>query len=125
MNIKTPDTLEVKYINNDIGYGVFTNKEIQKGEIVEVCYYLEFNNVTGEIVDYLFKNTNTSTLLLPLGYGSIYNHSYTPNIRWEVLKPDIKIITFTALIDIKDGEELRFNYGEKYWIDKKKKITFN
>jgi len=122
MNIKTPDTLEVKYINNDIGYGVFTNKEIKKGEIVEVCYYLEFNNVAGVIVDYLFKNTNTLTGLIALGYGSMYNHSYTPNIRWEVLKPDIKIIIFTALIDINVGEELRFNYGEKYWIDKKKKI---
>jgi uncharacterized protein len=122
MNIKTPDNLEVKYINEDIGYGVFTNKEIKKGEIIEVCYCVEFNTFTGTIVDYLFTNKYTNAKFIALGYGSIYNHSYSPNIRWIVSETNIKTIIFTALIDINIGEELKFNYGESYWKHKEKKI---
>jgi SET domain-containing protein len=121
MDIKTPDNLEVKYINDDIGYGVFTNKEIKKGEIVEVCYYLKFPTFTQTSVDYLF-NVNDDSYILVLGYGSIYNHSYSPNIKWIISETNTKSVTFIALVDINVGEELRFNYGKNYWKSKEKKI---
>jgi SET domain-containing protein len=121
-DIKTPDNLEVKYINEDIGYGVFTNKEIKKGDIVEVCYCLELGSFTIAIVDYIFRNRSTNKPFITLGYGTIYNHSYSPNIKWEVSETNPKINVFTALNDINIGEELRFNYGENYWKHKEKKI---
>jgi SET domain-containing protein len=121
-DIKTPDNLEVKYINEGIGYGVFTNKEIKKGDIVEVCYCLDLSSFTGTLVDYIYKNRRTNKPFLTLGYGAIYNHSYSPNIKWALSETNRKIAIFTALNDINIGEELRFNYGENYWKHHKKKI---
>jgi SET domain-containing protein len=122
MDIKTPDNLEVKYINDDVGYGVFTNKEIKKGEVVEVCYYLKFPTFTQTSVDYLYTNKDGDLHLLALGYGSIYNHSYSPNIGWIIPTANTKSIVFTALSDINIGEELCHNYGKNYWKRKEKKI---
>lgn len=122
MDIKTPNNLEVKYINDDIGYGVFTNKEIKKGEIVEVCYCLSFTTLTETSVNYSFKNKNGDLNFLALGYGSIYNHSYSPNIRWMLSETNNKIIIFIALTDINIGDELRFNYGKSYWTHRKRKV---
>jgi SET domain-containing protein len=121
-DIKTPDNLEVKYINKDIGYGVFTNNEIKKGDIVEVCYCLELSSFTGTFVDYIFIDKIRNLQFMPLGYGSIYNHSYSPNIQWISSETNTKIIIFTSLNDINIGEELRHNYGKTYWRHKEKKI---
>jgi hypothetical protein len=45
---------------------------------------------------------------LSLGYGSIYNHSYTPNARYEKEPPDV--MSFVAIRDIAAGEEITINY---------------
>ena len=46
---------------------------------------------------------------LQLGYGSLYNHSYEPNARYDDRAPATKV--FTALRDIRAGEEITVNYG--------------
>ena len=46
---------------------------------------------------------------LPLGYGSIYNHSYEPNASSLNVVPDI--MEFVALKDIQQGEEITINYN--------------
>jgi uncharacterized protein len=48
---------------------------------------------------------------LALGYGSIYNHSYSPNARYDDVGPQTKV--FTALRDIEPGEEITVNYNGK------------
>ncbi len=48
---------------------------------------------------------------LCLGYGSIFNHSYTPNVFFDY-KYDERILIFKAIRDIKEGEELYINYGQ-------------
>jgi uncharacterized protein len=53
------------------------------------------------------------TQALILGLGSMFNHSnLRQNVGWE---RDIKnlLITYTALRDIKDGEELCISYGPR------------
>jgi SET domain-containing protein len=45
---------------------------------------------------------------LALGYGSIYNHSYTPNARYLKEPPDV--MSFVAIRDIAAGEEITINY---------------
>ena len=44
-----------------------------------------------------------------MGYGSLYNHSNTPNADWEA-DWDTKTITFYALNNIKVEEEITLNY---------------
>jgi hypothetical protein len=52
--------------------------------------------------------TKREYVALALGYGSIYNHSYTPNARYRKVPPDV--LEFVALRDIAAGEEILINY---------------
>jgi SET domain-containing protein len=47
---------------------------------------------------------------IALGYGSLYNHSYTPNARYEFCE-DEGCLEFLALGDIEPGEEITINYN--------------
>src|SRR3954454_24565579 len=65
----------------------------------------------GSVVpDYCFA-WGPGTVALALGYGSLYNHSYRPNARYDDVGPRTK--TFTALRDIARGEEVTVNYNGK------------
>ena len=47
---------------------------------------------------------------IALGYGSLYNHSYAPNARYE-FREDEECLEFIALRDIELGEEITINYN--------------
>lgn len=47
---------------------------------------------------------------IALGYGSLYNHSYTPNARFEFLERE-QCIEFVAIKEIEIGEEVLINYN--------------
>ena len=61
-----------------------------------------------KLADYVFKWTR-DTVVIALGYGSLYNHSYRPNARFY----DEGHLTqvFTAIRDIEPGEEITVNYN--------------
>ena len=48
-------------------------------------------------------------MALALGYGSLYNHSYNPNARYDDVGRQIK--EYSALRDIQRGEEITINYN--------------
>ena len=92
MIIKNKIELEVKYIDETMGFGVFACQNIDEGIIVETCYTLKtYRQSFNPAIDYLFSFTNTESLL-PLGHGSIYNHSDTPNIHWRLINIEPPII---------------------------------
>jgi SET domain-containing protein len=105
--------LYIKKIDNNKGWGVFTKKEIKKGEVVEICYCMALHMDRTGFINYAFGIKNTNSTLLPFGYGCIYNHSNEPNISYK-LDINNKIITFTAILDIEIDEELCHNYGKGY-----------
>ena len=122
MVIKNKIQLEVKYIDETMGFGVFASQDIDEGTIVETCYSIKtYNQTFNPCFDYLFSLSNTESLL-PLGYGSIYNHSYTPNIHWRIVNAEKPIIEFFSLKKIKAGDELCHNYGAHYWKVREKKL---
>ena len=49
------------------------------------------------------------TVAVALGYGSLYNHSYQPNARYDDESGQTKV--FTAIRDIAPGEEIMVNYN--------------
>lgn len=114
--------LEVRFINEDIGYGVFTTEPIKKGETIEICYCLEFNNHLGEFLDYLFIHPVTKKKLMVLGFGMIYNHDKNGNMLWYYVEENQKLIRFYATRDINVNEELRHDYGDLYWETRQKKL---
>jgi uncharacterized protein len=105
--------IEVKNIKGK-GRGVFARTLISKGTIFERVPLLIIP--TKEILDcdhgnfllgYIFEYKKQ--VALALGYGSLYNHSYNPNARYDDAVRQIK--EFSALRDIHPGEEITINYN--------------
>ncbi len=98
------------------GRGVFTTKAIKKGAIVEICPTVPLSIKDGKKVmetilgHYAFEwGKNGREAAIALGYGSIYNHSATPNITYDHKEKKNQIV-FTAIRNIRAGEELLSNY---------------
>jgi len=98
------------------GRGVFARANIKRGEIIETCPIIKIPeedpaNLNGSILVTYFYYFKTH-LALTLGFGSIYNHSYTPNAKYK-LRARESVIDFTAIKNIKKGEEITVNYNPK------------
>ena len=122
--IKPIYDLEVRYIDDIKGFGVFTNENIKKGNVVEVCYSLKLkkSEIQHPNTDYLFYYNPTNEHYFAFGYGSIYNHSDDANLHWNLTWPERGIIEFFSIKDITIGEELTHNYGKIYWQYRQKKL---
>ncbi len=99
------------------GRGVFANAEIKAGETIEKCPVIEIPNhdlaSLGEsilITYFYFFGKKKDRLLLALGYGSIYNHSYAPNALYKI-NPQDQTIEFIATKEIKKDQEITVNYN--------------
>ncbi|MBN1168679.1 SET domain-containing protein-lysine N-methyltransferase [Candidatus Woesebacteria bacterium] len=127
-NFRPPQKIYIK--TSDIksaGRGVFAREKINKGEIIEICPFIKIdkndpeNLFGGELVTYFFYfGKNREEIALLLGFGSLYNHSYSPNCKYEI-KPKERVVRFTATRNIKINEEITFNYkGDnttKLWFE--------
>jgi SET domain-containing protein len=110
------DSITVKRIKGK-GRGVFARRRIRKGEVIErvpmiVMTAKEYDeDLSGSrLSNYCFA-WGRNQVALALGYGSIYNHSYSPNARYEDVGPQTKV--FLALRLIEPGEEITVNYNGK------------
>lgn len=107
-------SIEVKRIPRK-GRGVFARKRIAAGTVFEQVPVIvipadEVLESTEDAVlaDYVF-DWGKGTVALALGFGSLYNHSFDPNARYDDEGQQAKI--FTALRDIEPGEEITINYN--------------
>jgi uncharacterized protein len=114
MGFTQTDAIEVKQIKGK-GRGVFARRFIYDGEVIERVPVLVLP--VGEarsaseltpMSDYCF-DWGRGTVAVALGYGSLYNHSYQPNARYDDEKGQIKV--FMAIRDISLGEEIVVNYN--------------
>lgn len=101
------------------GRGVYARCDIKKGEIIERCPIInvpkhDMSNLKESIlVTYFFYfGKNKERLLVALGFGSIYNHTYEPNATYKIRHAE-RIIDFIALNDVKKDTEITvdYNYG--------------
>ena len=102
------------------GLGVFAKKPIQKGELLEVCPFIEvpktvvFGYEDNLLQNYVFTSHNDPRMsLIVFGYGSMYNHSLdNPNVVYRINASNRKrFLDFIAMRDIPAGTELFINYG--------------
>lgn len=100
-----------------IGRGVFTLRNINKGEVVERCPVLILSAKDRKRIDttqlynyYFWWGTDKKRAAIALGFGSLYNHSYEPNV---VYLRDFKrkLLVFKALRNIQKNEQLLVNYN--------------
>jgi SET domain-containing protein len=114
MAITHSNAIEVKRIKGK-GRGVFARRLIRKGEVIEKVPMLvltaeEFESgVSGTSLSSYCFAWGKNSVALALGYGSLYNHSYRPNARYDDVGPRTK--EFTALRVIEPGEEITVNYN--------------
>jgi len=119
MELKVPNNLYVKWTDGK-GYGVFTNKFIKRGEIIETCYCIKVGDpISNNLHDYIFNypKINSVEHVLPLGFGCIYNHDNDYNAMWF----DASIpyhFNFIAQKNINIGDEICTYYGDEYWPKK-------
>ena len=97
------------------GRGVFARRLICDGEVIERVPVLvlpvgetKSNSGTTRMGDYCFE-WGRGTVAVALGYGSLYNHSYKPNARYDDESGQTKV--FRAIRDIAPGEEIVVNYN--------------
>lgn len=93
------------------GRGVFARQAIQSGTVIEEVPILivTWDEIAdSELADYAFVYTSTKSAIA-LGYGSIYNHSFDPNARYDDIGRKKKV--FSAIKDIAKGEEIFVNYN--------------
>ena len=119
--------MKIETRNSNIhGVGVFCIDNILKDEIIEICQLIILNEKDTQIIDntflynyYFSWEKNGSAICL--GSGSLYNHSTKPNAKYIKEFNNNKII-FTAIKDIKKGEEVLVNYNGN--PDSNKKVWF-
>ncbi len=99
------------------GRGVFSTEPIPAGSIIEICpaIVLTPDQVKPlqktDLYDYYFQwGHDEKSCAIVLGYGSLYNHSFTPNARYYT-EFDSETLEVIALKDIEAGEEITFNYN--------------
>lgn len=102
--------------NHGVGRGVFAKHSIKKDEVIEICPVLEIlpDDLLTENASYLheylfFYGEKKKKVLLALGFGSLYNHSYRPNAVYSIKEKE-KVFEVKAIRDIPKDTEITFNY---------------
>jgi uncharacterized protein len=99
------------------GRGVFATRDIKKGELIEEAPVIfvpqkERRFLKKTIVSeyYFYWGEHYEDAAIALGFGSFYNHSYTPNATFNENLVN-QSIDFYAIDDIKAGDEITINYN--------------
>jgi SET domain-containing protein len=111
------------------GWGVFAKETIFENEIFEECLVLTLPIPHGETSDYLLnyrfnwpQGDIWEEQVCALGFGSLYNHSDTPNAYWRS-NLEKKTFEFVSSRQILPGEEIFVWYGgDNYWNDGRERL---
>ena len=118
MDILPPQKIKVTDIKGK-GRGVVATQDIQVGATIEVCPIVFLSkkeidflkNESDVLRSYYLIQPETGKCCVMFGYGSIYNHSLSPNAEIDYNeKITENFLFFKAIKDIKANEEIVFNY---------------
>jgi uncharacterized protein len=124
------------YINNSSleGLGVFARVDIKEGEEIEVAPILlipdeQISNITkSKLIDYYFAwGKGFKQAAIVWGYGSLFNHSYSPNAKY-IKDEKENVVRFVAIKSISQDEEILINYNghpddkTKLWFEARKSL---
>jgi len=117
LQYKQPDFITIKK-NSRGGYGLYSNKEFIKGDILYtgreeelpngVSFYVDTNVGQIEVKSLIHAVKHTETTRLFYGFDSFTNHSCEPNTYAKDTDKNRYIVI--AVKDIKIGDELTSNY---------------
>ena len=104
----------------DYGYGVFATKFIYPDTVIErspvividgkVAYDNPVQDDATHLGDYVYDWKDDRYSAIALGAGSIFNHSFNPNVDW-VQDYESNTIVYRSLVAINPGQQLFISYG--------------
>ena len=112
------------------GRGVFCLNDLHRGDLIEIAPVISFSIGSIECLDktkiyeyYFLWGEQMNLPAVALGYGSLFNHSDTPNAEFN-LDLDAENIHFLATEDVTAGIEITTNYragrpDQPLWFDVK------
>lgn len=100
------------------GRGVFAGKDFAKGALIEVCPVLLFTEhdshmawvAHASVLERYYFDYDREHSALALGYGSLYNHSRSPNAEYSSNTKEREIVIY-ARKKIKKGNQIYIDYG--------------
>ncbi|MBP1155720.1 MULTISPECIES: SET domain-containing protein [unclassified Paenibacillus] len=104
-----------KLSNGEFNRGVFATQDISKGALIHEAPVIPYPNEDHDFIektilaDYVYEYGANHTAIL-LGYGSLFNHSYTPNATYDI-NFNNHTFEFYAYTDINAGDEILINYN--------------
>ncbi len=111
--VRPPEGLVVRY-SHGRGRGVFSTRTYAAGETVEVAPVIAIEPENQHLLVGTVLNSYVfgwrDSVAIALGFGSIYNHSWHPNLEYRK-RFDEGVIEFVTLRSIAVGEELMTNYA--------------
>ncbi len=125
--------IKIRYISKGKGKGAFAKKIIKKKTVIDVANVIlipnkDYKKIKKTILfDYIYiwkdpKHKPEFKNALTLSISQFINHSYKPNIKYLYDYKE-KAIEFSAIRDIKEGEELTVNYNGL--VNDKSPVWFN
>ena len=101
--------------------GIQPARAIVADEVIEVCpvILIEYSTKQGQsekaptntLLDNYYYEWNANSWCFPLGYATLYNHSYSPNAVYSYDYRN-KLIKYIALHPIAPDEEITVNYND-------------
>lgn len=128
INQKYRGPLQIKWVNSEVGFGVFATKKIKKGDLIQVytgvvdlkdnipnkdyCWQYGVKTVDGKNVscDALHKGNEMRFV----------NHDDNPNAKVVYVLSGHWHICYVATRDIQPGEQITVSYGKAYWNSRTK-----
>ncbi|KAH8104815.1 hypothetical protein BXZ70DRAFT_998726 [Cristinia sonorae] len=104
------------------GRGVYASRDISAGTLIEISPVLLFTqNEYKEhgqftVLDHYTFKWPDGRMALALGLGSLFNHSESPNVSFQ-LDTDTESIRYVTSRYVAAGQELYIFYGHKLWFE--------
>jgi SET domain-containing protein len=111
-----PLQLEVR-ASNIHGTGVFAKTHFKAGQLIEVAPVIAMDEREKDLLRnsslhsyYFLVDSNTISVVMGLGYASLYNHASHANARYTISLSELSI-SIIACKSISTGEEITINYN--------------
>jgi len=115
--LETHNRFNIRVSRCRYGRGVFAGQDFQKGELIEVCPMLIVDDysatmawVAGQSDFERYFFDFDGVFGIALGYGSLYNHSKTPNALYIDNSKGNELIIYASK-NIKKGYQVFIDYG--------------
>ncbi len=106
------------------GYGVFATQDIPENTLIEECYCIFSDNPDINFEDYYFQYGRK--IIIPSGFGFIYNHASIPNATHRYDEAT-NLLIITSKQHIEANEEIFIYYGKTWFLERNisiKKTSF-